>query len=102
MDYHHGVRVIEINGGSRPIRTVATAIVGVVCTGPDADATLFPLNRPVLITDVLGSIPKAGKAGTLRATLQAIADQANPVTVVVRVAPGATDVDTTEIGRAHV
>jgi len=95
MDYHHGVRVIEINGGSRPIRTVATAIVGVVCTAPDADATLFPLDRPVLITDVLGSIPKAGKAGTLRATLQAIADQANPVTVVVRVAPGATDVDTT-------
>ncbi len=95
MDYHHGVRVIEINGGSRPIRTVATAIVGVVCTAPDADATLFPLDRPVLITDVLGSIPKAGKSGTLRATLQAIADQANPVTVVVRVAPGATDVDTT-------
>lgn len=94
MDYHHGVRVIEINGGSRPIRTVATAIVGVVGTAPDADATVFPLDRPVLITDVLGSISKAGKSGTLRATLQAIADQANPVTVVVRVAPGATDVDT--------
>lgn len=95
MDYHHGVRVIEINGGSRPIRTVATAIVGVVCTATDADPALFPLDRPVLITDVLGAIPKAGKAGTLRATLQAIADQANPVTVVVRVAPGPTDVDTT-------
>lgn len=94
MDYHHGVRVIEINGGSRPIRTVATAIVGVVGTAPDADATVFPLDRPVLITDVLGSISKAGKSGTLRATLQAIADQANPVTVVVRVAPGETDVDT--------
>ena len=25
-DYHHGVRVIEINEGGRPIRTVATAI----------------------------------------------------------------------------
>ena len=24
-DYHHGVRVIEINEGSRPIRTVSTA-----------------------------------------------------------------------------
>ena len=27
-DYHHGVRVVEINKGSRPIRTVATAVVG--------------------------------------------------------------------------
>ena len=36
-DYHHGVRVIEINEGGRPIRTVATAIIGLVATGSDAD-----------------------------------------------------------------
>ena len=90
-DYHHGVRVLEIKGGVRPIRTIATAIIGVVCTGDDADATLFPLDRHVLLTDVLGAIPKAGTEGTLRATLQAIADQANAVTVVVRVADGDDD-----------
>jgi len=84
-EYHHGVRVIEINGGVRPIRTVATAVIGVVCTGEDADPALFPLDRPVLLTDVLGAIGKAGTEGTLRATLQAIADQANAITVVVRV-----------------
>lgn len=94
-DYHHGVRVIEINGGVRPIRTVATAVVGVVCTAQDADATLFPLDRPVVLTDVLGAIGKAGTSGTLRATLQAIADQANAITVVVRVAEGADDSVTT-------
>lgn len=94
-DYHHGVRVIEINGGIRPIRTVATAVVGIVCTAQDADATLFPLDRPVLLTDVLGAIGKAGTSGTLRATLQAIADQANAITVVVRVAEGADDSATT-------
>lgn len=94
-DYHHGVRVIEINGGVRPIRTVATAVVGVVCTAPDADAALFPLDRPVLLTDVLGAVGKAGTSGTLRATLQAIADQANAVTVVVRVAEGTDDSATT-------
>lgn len=94
-DYHHGVRVIEINGGVRPIRTVATAVVGVVCTAQDADATLFPLDRPVLLTDVLGAVGKAGTSGTLRATLQAIADQANAVTVVVRVAEGTDDSATT-------
>ncbi len=90
-DYHHGVRVLEIKGGVRPIRTIATAIIGVVCTGDDADATLFPLDRPVLLTDVQGAIPKAGTEGTLRATLQAIADQAKAVTVVVRVADGDDD-----------
>ena len=94
-DYHHGVRVIEINGGVRPIRTVATAVVGVVCTAQDADATLFPLDRPVLLTDVLGAVGKAGTSGTLRATLQAIADKANAVTVVVRVAEGTDDSATT-------
>lgn len=94
-DYHHGVRVIEINGGVRPIRTVATAVVGVVCTAQDADATLFPLDRPVLLTDVLGAVGKAGTSGTLRATLQAIADQANAITVVVRVAEGTDDSATT-------
>lgn len=35
QDYHHGVRVIEINEGSRPIRTVSTAVVGIVCTASD-------------------------------------------------------------------
>lgn len=94
-DYHHGVRVIEINGGVRPIRTVATAVVGVVCTAQDADATLFPLDRPVLLTDALGAVGKAGTSGTLRATLQAIADQANAITVVVRVAEGSDDSATT-------
>lgn len=94
-DYHHGVRIVEINGGTRPIRTVSTAVIGVVCTATDADAALFPLNRPALITDVLAAIGKAGTEGTLRPTLQAIADQANAITVVVRVAAGEDDSATT-------
>lgn len=94
-DYHHGVRVLEINEGSRPIRTVATAVVGMVCTASDADATVFPLNKPVLLTDVLTASGKAGEQGTLAKSLDAIADQASPVTVVVRVAEGATEAETT-------
>ena len=35
-DYHHGVRVIEINEGTRPIRTISTAVIGLVATAPDA------------------------------------------------------------------
>nr|WP_286946245.1 phage tail sheath protein [Pseudomonas sp. UBA6718] len=87
-DYHHGVRVVEINEGTRPIRTIATAVIGMVCTGSDADAAAFPLNKPVLITDALTAIGKAGTLGTLAKALDAIADQASPVIVVVRVADG--------------
>ncbi|KUM45022.1 phage tail sheath protein [Pseudomonas sp. EpS/L25] len=94
-DYHHGTRVQEINQGTRSISTVSTAIVGMVCTGSDADATAFPLNTPVLLTNVQGAVGKAGTKGTLAASLQAIADQAKPMTVVVRVAEGATAAETT-------
>ena len=94
-DYHHGVRVLEINEGTRPIRTVATAVVGMVCTASDADPVAFPLNKPVLLTDVLTASGKAGELGTLAKSLDAIADQASPVTVVVRVEEGATEAETT-------
>lgn len=87
-DFHHGVQVVEVNDGTRVISTVSTAIVGMVCTASDADATMFPLNEPVLITSVQSAIAKAGKKGTLSAALQAIADQSKPVTVVVRVEEG--------------
>ncbi|EKN5122755.1 phage tail protein [Yersinia enterocolitica] len=94
-DYHHGVRVLEINEGTRVISTVSTAIVGMVCTSEDADAAAFPLDTPVLITDVLAAAGKAGKKGTLAASLLAIAEQARPVTVVVRVASGKDEDETT-------
>lgn len=87
-EYHHGVRIVEINEGTRPIRTVATAVVGMVCTASDADPAVFPLDTPVLLTDVLTASGKAGTLGTLAKALDAIADQASPVTVVVRVADG--------------
>jgi hypothetical protein len=90
-DFHHGVQVVEVNDGTRVISTVSTAIIGMVCTASDADEKTFPLNEPVLITNVQSAIAKAGKKGTLAASLQAIADQARPVTVVVRVAEGVGD-----------
>lgn len=207
QDYHHGVRVVEINEGTRPIRTVSTAIIGMVVTAPNAlpalaaTATLggfepagavtytaanagpagnkirvahvapaeastpisvavdgksiavtlatdaegavlstaaevavavnaeaaaqalvtashagdgaalageqkatqlsggadepFPLNRPVLITDVLGAAGKAGDGGTMRRALSAIADETKPLIVAVRVEQGADEGETT-------
>ena len=93
-DYHHGVRVVEINEGTRPIRTIETAVVGVVCTADDADIATFPLNKPVLLTNVQAAIGRAGTKGTLARTLQAIADQTSPLTVVVRVAEGKAEGET--------
>lgn len=93
-DYHHGVRVVELSDGRRPIRTIETAIIGLVATAADADASFFPLNTPVLVTDVLAAIGKAGIAGTLSRTLEAIADHGSPVCVVVRVEAGADEAAT--------
>ncbi len=102
-EYHHGVRVIEINEGSRPIRTISTAIIGLVATANDADAKTFPLNTPVLITNPLMAAGLAGKKGTLARALEAIAAQAKPLTVVVRVNEGKDEAETISnvIGGAH-
>jgi len=94
-DYHHGARTIEINEGSRPIRTISTAVVGLVATAADADAAAFPLNKPVLLTDIVSAIGKAGKTGTLARALKAIALQTKPVTIVVRVEEGDDAAETT-------
>ncbi|WP_346833839.1 phage tail sheath protein [Pseudomonas koreensis] len=93
-DYLHGVRVLELNDGTRPIRTIPTAVIGMVCTADDADATVFPLDTPVLITNVQTAVGKAGTTGTLAASLQAIADQTKPYTIVVRVKAGVTEAET--------
>jgi hypothetical protein len=93
--YHHGVRVHEINEGTRPIRTIATAVVGLVATGPEADADAFPLDTPVLLTDLYAAIGKAGTGGTLARSLRAIVAEARTLVVVVRVAAGADDAETT-------
>ncbi|MCG9031414.1 phage tail sheath protein [Laribacter hongkongensis] len=94
-DYHHGVRVLEINEGTRTIRTVSSAVIGLVAVADDADAATFPLDKPVLITDIDAAIGKAGSKDTLAASLDAIADQSKPVVVVVRVAKGESDEATT-------
>lgn len=95
QDYHHGARVIEINEGTRTIRTISTGIIGMVCTADDADAETFPLNKVALIINIQSAMAKAGRSGTLYNALDAIAAQTNPVVVVVRVAEGQDADETT-------
>lgn len=94
----HGVEVIEIDAGPRPIQTVKSSVIGIVGTAPDADATAFPLNIPVLVA---GSRKEAalldtvGDAkGTLPAAMDGIFDQAGAVVVVVRVEEGDNEIET--------
>lgn len=94
-DYHHGVRVFEINEGVRTIRTASTSVIGFVATAPDADASVFPLDTAVLITNPAAAIGKAGVLGTLSHVLDAISDQTSAVCIVVRVEQGADQAATT-------
>lgn len=92
--YNHGVRVVEVKKGGRTLRTIATAIIGLVASGPAADAAMFPANTPVAITNIDAAIAAAGDTGTLQAALQAISNQAQTVVVVVRAVVGAAPLDT--------
>jgi Phage tail sheath protein FI len=94
MPFKHGITVTEISTGARTLAAVSTAIIGLVAIAADADAPTFPLDTAVLVTDVEAAIGNAGTDGTLALSLRAIADQARPLVVVVRVAEGADDAET--------
>jgi len=89
----HGVEVLQVDTGARPIQTVRSSVIGIVGTAPDADATLFPLNTPVLVSR-RGEMAGLGIAGTLQPALDLIYDQAGAVCIVVRVTEGAAEADT--------
>jgi uncharacterized protein len=90
----HGVEVLELDTGLRPIRTVRSAVIGLVGTAPEADATTFPLNRPVLIPGSRVLAGRLGSTGTLPGAMDGIFDQIGATVVVVRVEEGANELDT--------
>lgn len=97
----HGIKTNLLTTGTRALAPVATAIIGLVATataaaGPAEDAldAAFPLNKPVLVADIRAAIGQAGTDGTLKPALEAIADQASPVLVIVRVEEGVDDAAT--------
>ncbi|MFD2177740.1 phage tail sheath subtilisin-like domain-containing protein [Veronia pacifica] len=81
----HGVEVVELNGGPRPIRTVKSAVIGLVGTAPNADADKFPLNMPVLIAGKRTEAAPLGNTGSLPSAIDGIFDQAGAMVVVIRV-----------------
>lgn len=96
----HGVNVLEISSGTRPIESVNSAVIGVIGTAPGADSVAFPLNTPVVIA---GSRYESAKldvttdktgGGTLPYALDGIFDQIGATVVVVRVEEGADEAAT--------
>lgn len=94
MPFLHGVEVIEIDAGPRPIKTVRSSVIGLVGTAPGADAARFPLNTPVLIAGKRTEAAGLGNTGTLAAAVDDIFDQAGALIVVVRVEEGADESET--------
>ncbi|TNF65687.1 MAG: phage tail protein [Gammaproteobacteria bacterium] len=84
-EFYHGVEVVEIDGGARPIRTVKSSIIGLIGTAPDADGNAFPLNTPVLIAGSRLDAVKLGSIGTLPDAIDGIFDQIGAMAVVIRV-----------------
>jgi phage tail sheath protein FI len=97
----HGLTFTNSNGGARSLATSSTSVIGIIATASAAAGAAtnalnaaFPLNTPVLVTNIIDAIGNAGTGGTLLPALQAIADQVTPVLVVVRVAEGEDDTET--------
>lgn len=89
----HGARIRENTDLVAAINDIESGVIGVVAVADDADAETFPLDTPVLLTRVQNVLSKTGKTGSLYRTLKAIADQASPKVIVVRVAAAAAETE---------
>ena len=62
--YLHGCRIIEDDSGARPIRTVASSVIGIVGTAPDAEGALAATGSLVnVVNSLFFSAATAGNAG---------------------------------------
>ena len=95
MTITHGLTIQERASGARTIQPASLAVIGLIATASAAagaataelDAA-FPLNTPVLVTDVEAEVGKAGTGGTLASALEGVGDQTSPTLIVVRVPVG--------------
>lgn len=93
-NFLHGVEVVELTQGVRPLQTVRSAVIGLIGTAPNADAATYPLDEPVLISGSRAKAALLGTGGTLLSAVEGIFDQIGATIVVVRVAEGADEAAT--------
>lgn len=102
-NFLHGVETIEIDKGPRPIRTVKTAVVGLIGTAPSG-----PVNTPTIVLSAkdaaqFGDIAAASSAGhTIPQALDAIFDHGAGTVIVVNVFDPATHTVTGESGKTPI
>lgn len=90
--FHHGVEIVEIDDGIRPIQTARSSVIGIVGTAPAAADV--PLDTPILLTTPR-SAAILGATGTLPQAIAAIHAQGYaPIIVAVRVPDVADDPNT--------
>lgn len=78
-EFLHGVEIIELDNGTRPIKTVKSSVIGLVGTAPKG-----PVNVPTLI---MGSKKDAVETfGPIPQALDAIFNQTGAMVVVINVA----------------
>lgn len=88
--FHHGVEIVEIDDGIRPIQTARSSVIGIVGTAPGADSDDAPLDTPILLTTPR-SAAILGTTGTLPQAIAAIHAQGYaPIIFAIRV-PDVTD-----------
>lgn len=109
MAFLHGVEIVELDGGPRPINSVASSVIGLVGT-----AKKGPTNVPTLIAgsrkEAIAMFGVADGVSTIPYALSAIFDQGGAVVVVINVQPKesikATDYSidngTVELAHAYV
>lgn len=89
-NFLHGVETIEIKKGARSIRTVKTAVIGLIGTAPvnTVDSQYKTVNTPVLITNDKDAALYFGQTTsgfTIPSALNAIFDQGAGIVIVVNV-----------------
>lgn len=90
-DFLHGVELVTIDDGVRPIQTASSSVIGLVGTAPEADSETFPVNTPVLIPGSRSKAAKLGTAGTLGDAVDDVLSVTGAVVVVIRVEEGEDD-----------
>lgn len=91
ISFHHGTRVFESQEVPVLIRTMQSAVIAHIGTAPDADANVFPLNKPVLIKGAAeySKVAALGDDGTLKDSLDGAFDQIGTYNYIIRVEEGA-------------
>ena len=85
----HGIEILEISNGPRPVSTIKSSVCMVWGTAPDADADDFPLNEPVLLLSSPRKAATLGANGTLKKAIDDIYDQDAAAVIVCRIEEGA-------------